>query len=533
MEHLIRSIDRIVDRKRQLTPPPVHERPQPLQTRVEQRTGTPNPALLANLKTIASEFFGAPAKSVSVAGRNHAQLVKLDGNRGWLCGIADPNPEDVAEFAQFLNPPERGFFIYDGGLSPSTSMALDRLRVEGKSIIPIGLNAMSAAIADGNTSVLLADLQRAYESNLFDTRNAIIDERFFFGRSELLNKVGSALARGEHVLVSGLRKCGKTSFLNILRRHLLSHPVCIVDLQRYDRHTEDWPSALFGLIIKSYDQWGFRTFRDWPGKTNKSSAPTTATQLEDSLSIRRAWQRDRGRQEPLILILDEAERIFPADDEIEPARKYTRAAGALRMVGQSSSDRPLAIIAADLRPWLNRKNILADGSTNPFFHFFLEVPLPLLSQFAVGELVRVIGSASGITRVESAYVDELYTLSGGHPSITRMIAGASHKARQKSNELTLADLHAGLDEMAGSDVLGAFFRANLWGLMTNEEKASLRGVADGSIFKWLRAKVGFATRSPRQPPYPEAAANLSDQGILRDGKIAIGSFDEWLRGLPT
>jgi hypothetical protein len=254
MEHLIRSIDRIVDRKRQLTPPPVHERPQPLQTRVEQRTGTPNPALLANLKTIASEFFGAPAKSVSVAGRNHAQLVKLDGNRGWLCGIADPNPEDVAEFAQFLNPPERGFFIYDGGLSPSTSMALDRLRVEGKSIIPIGLNAMSAAIADGNTSVLLADLQRAYESNLFDTRNAIIDERFFFGRSELLNKVGSALARGEHVLVSGLRKCGKTSFLNILRRHLLSHPVCIVDLQRYDRHTEDWPSALFGLIIKSYDQ---------------------------------------------------------------------------------------------------------------------------------------------------------------------------------------------------------------------------------------------------------------------------------------
>jgi hypothetical protein len=121
-------------------------------------------------------------------------------------------------------------------------------------------------MADANCAIILADLKRAYESddNLFDTKNAIVDERFFFGRSELLARVGSALARGEHVLITGLRKCGKTSFLNILRQHLSLRPVCFIDLQRYDRHREDWSAALFELIVQSCDKWGRSRFADWP-----------------------------------------------------------------------------------------------------------------------------------------------------------------------------------------------------------------------------------------------------------------------------
>ena len=62
--------------------------------------------------------------------------------------------------------------------------------------------------------------------NQFDTKNALIDDRFLFGRDAILTTIGSAIKRDEHILISGLRKVGKTSLLNILRLQLADKPVC-------------------------------------------------------------------------------------------------------------------------------------------------------------------------------------------------------------------------------------------------------------------------------------------------------------------
>jgi hypothetical protein len=480
---------------------------------------------LVTKRWLASGFFRAAEREVGDG--SHPQL--LEPGSIWLAQNADPEAREIYEFSAFLVAGKRGCLIYDGKLPASTSIALDRLRVEGKSIIPINVNVMAAALADGNAKVVLADLERGYESkdNLFDTRNAIVDERFLFGRSALLTQVGAALTRGEHVLITGLRKCGKTSFLNILRQHLSSYPVCFVDLQRYDRHIEDWPSALFQLMVHSYDNWGQSNFVNWPA-SSPESPPTTGTDLESLLNVNHRWHTQRGRSERLVLILDEAERIFPADGEVEEARKYVRAAGALRVVGHSASERPLSIIAADLRPWLNRKNLLPDGSTNPFFNFFQEVPLPLLTQYSVGELVRGIGSAIGVNHVQDAYIDKLFSLSGGHPSITRMIAGATYKSRFKPDELSLKDIDAGLADMAAYDALGFFFRGNLWGLLTDDEKAALRNVAKSSDLQKLASKMARFIGMRTVARYPEASANLKALGLLQNGRIGIGSFHDWI-----
>jgi energy-coupling factor transporter ATP-binding protein EcfA2 len=522
MENLIRSIDRRLGLK---APTVADDLVASAPLRRETKKTKGGREFLAGVKELTREFFRAAGRPVEDAA--HDQLLGPDPI--WVSSVNDPEPQDILNFSDFLAPGQRGFLVYEGALPSQTSMALDRLRVEGKSIIPINVNAASAAIADGNASVLLADLERGYESNdnLFDTRNAISDERFFFGRDKLLAQVGGALARGEHVLVTGLRKCGKTSFLNILRQHLSSHPVCFVDLQRYDRHAEDWPTELFQLILRSYDSWGRRNFNDWPA-TPDAKGPTTATEFEGLLNAMRNWQLSRGRSERMIVILDEAERIFPGESEIQEAQKYTRATGALRMVCQASSDQPLSIIVADLRPWLNRKNVLADGSTNPFFNFFQEVPLPLLTPYAVDELVRVIGGAIGIKNVNAAYIDELFSLSGGHPSITRMIAGASYRARLKSYELSREDIQEGLKEMADKDSLGFFFRNNLWGLMTSDEKATLLDVAKSSMLKSLRSRLRLLFGKPRGRSNSEAFANLVAQGILHDRKITIGSLRDWI-----
>jgi hypothetical protein len=529
VERLIRSID-YLERPPSKAAPLAAPEPARSDTKDERE-------LTAALKKLTRAFFAA-AEHPTKDGK-HTQL--LGPEPIWIARAANPEQREIAEFSTYLAPGKRGFLVYEGALPGGTSNALDRLRVEGKAIIPINANAMSAALADGNARALLSDLERGYESkdNLFDTRNALVDERFLFGRSELLTQVGSALARGEHVLVTGLRKCGKTSFLNILRQHLKAYPVCTVDLQRFDRHTEDWPSALFRLMVDTYDKWGRHTFGDdWPASAEHDGAPasaehdwapTTASELEALLSARRRWQIERRSHERMILIMDEAERVFPAEGEVKEAQKYVRAAGALRVLAQAPGERWLSIIAADLRPWLNRRNNLADGSTNPFFSFFQEVPLPLLSPYAVGELIRVIGNALDITRVDEAFVDQLFELSGGHPSITRMIAGASYTARGNQHELIPEDLDKGLTAMADNDEPGFFFRGNLWGLMTDEEKATLRSAAasparDGFVGR-LRGLIGRRDG----PRYPEAAANLNRQGILHNGRITIGSLRNWIR----
>ena len=72
----------------------------------------------------------------------------------------------------------------------------------------------------------------------------------------MLTRIGSAIGRDEHVLISGLRKAGKTSLLNILRQHLVGYPVCLADLQRFDRHSEDWPPVLFAMMVEAVDLVG-------------------------------------------------------------------------------------------------------------------------------------------------------------------------------------------------------------------------------------------------------------------------------------
>jgi hypothetical protein len=281
MDRIIRAVDTIIGETSQ-------HRDEVQDEPFEKDARDLDPNIIAGIVDLTKTFFAAAGRPVHTG--SHQQL--LFPGPIWIVPTPDPTPYDVAEFSEDrLSPGQRGFLVYRGTLTTQTSVFLDRLRVEGKSIVPIKANLMTSSIVDGNEDMVLADLDRRYESgdNLFDTKNAVIDERYFFGRSALLAQVGSAMARGEHVLITGLRKSGKTSFLNILRQHLSSHPVCFVDLQRYDRHSEDWPSELFQLILMAYDSWGKRNFSDWPGKAEADPPPNNGN------TIRGAF----GRQETM------------------------------------------------------------------------------------------------------------------------------------------------------------------------------------------------------------------------------------------
>nr|WP_230416267.1 TIR-like protein FxsC [Micromonospora tarapacensis] len=430
----------------------------------------------------------------------------------WVVTNVGTTATGLSPFGEYARHGRVGYLVHTDPLRSDVERAADRMRLDGKPVVTVSLRALRAAFTDGRVKPFLDELERRYgtRDNLFDTKNALTDERFLFGRDVLLNTIGSAIKRDEHVLITGLRKVGKTSLLNILRQHLVDQPVCMVDLQRFDRHTEDWPTALFHLMIEAFDRWGRLEQVDWPFTT---STPNTVSELERQLHERIDHV---GRSIRLTVVLDEIERVFPEPDELDAARRWVRASGALRLLAQGDR-RTVVVIGADLRPVANRVNHLGPAGTNPLFSFFQETPLPLLDAEALTEMVHSLAREMGVTEVTTGFTERLFRLSGGHPSLARTLAGESYRCRQDATLLTGADLDAGLDQLEESDAVGYVLRNNLWDFMTVGERHVLEALA----------RPGRKP-SNRRGDWSEAEATLRRQGLVTDQRIRIGLFEKWI-----
>lgn len=408
-----------------------------------------------------------------------------------------------------------GFLVTETDLSEDEDRIVTQQRLRGLPIAVLSIRQIRAAIEDRKCEAVLWAKQAEARGgdNLFDRRNAEYDERMVFGRKSLLAKIGSKLNRGEHVLITGTRKSGKTSALNVLRQRLADdQPVAAFDLQGFDRDDAAWPAKLFTQIVEAYDRWGWLRFVDWP---TEEVAVATASDLAAALRKRRQWHDERsvdaGSVPLMVIVLDELERLLPREGEDGVGKRWLKATSALRAVGQGS-DRMIAIVAADLRPTVNRRNILGE-STNPFFQFFQEEPLPLLEVRAVNRMVTSLGARMGIEVFEDDFLVKLNSLSGGHPFIARVIASHAVTDRAEESRLELEDLAPALDRIEEFDKLGSFFRANFWAPLSDQERAVLVAAA----------------RRERLPEDREAKASLRYQSLIVGEHVSIPAFAEWLR----
>ena len=426
--------------------------------------------------------------------------------------------QEITDIEVVARGRQRIYLVHPDRLNDATIHELDRLRTHGTAIVPLPANAMAAAITDGQARVVLSELEREYGSdrNLFETRNSVMDERFLFGRSELLTHLGGAISATESVLLTGLRKAGKTSVLNILRQHLVDYPVCHVDLQRFDRANDEWPRQLFDEMINAYDRWGRTHHSRWTA-TARNGDPFA------EMALRREQQQRLGRSTPFVLLLDELERVLPLPGDAAAASRFARASGLIRALAQSHPGW-IVVIGADLRPTANRINILPSGETNPLFQFFSEMPIRLLNSAAVENMIQSLCHTMGVWTVESRLSREVYRLSGGHPALVRMLAGASFRSRKDTRALRTGDLPVGLQALAESNLLGSFFAENFWGPMTDTEQQIVHGASAKSRRWWVPMRPTVATKVDM-----EAKAALIGQGLLRDDQVAIGAFAEWVR----
>lgn len=429
-----------------------------------------------------------------------------------------PSTLDVAALAKELAPKERGYLVHRGALSDEVQDQLDGLRVRGNPVIPLFVPSLVTAIADGTARRALFELEQQYsrQQNLFTARNALTDRRFFFGRADLLTRVGTALAGGEAVLLTGLRKSGKTSLLNILRLHMADHPWCRLDLQEIRPQRDEWPATVFKQIVAAYDRWGRASFpKAWDFS---EAAPTSGSELAEALDARRTRSAELGRLERLVLMTDELERLLPHDAPSIVYERFVQGAGALRALLQDPVACPIAWIATDLRPTVNRTNVLHSGDTNPVYQFFQEVALPLFSPVETAEMVQGIARAMGVLNVDPGFSDRLHRFSGGHPAFARLLAGAAYDRRRTAGELGGADLDAGIAELQGLGELDTFFRKTLLEPMADEERdLAIQVAQQGSV---------------TDDPDDAAQMSLRRQGLLARSptglRFAIEGFDRWM-----
>jgi hypothetical protein len=467
-------------------------------------------SLYKPLLDTAHEFFHPLAQCIERVNYRTLKMVTekeeilVRGALGDLLPVEEVQAAFKSLFWTGENQTNLSYLVYPKELNPAASRQLDHYRLHDNTvIIPLSLTFIHSKLAAGPDAVREAvdGLLRRYlgKQDLFDMRNALEEPRFFFGRRALIDDIFNALNQHEHAAIIGPRKAGKSSLLNLLCQKLNAFPVVMVDLQLYARDNPQWPEQLLARIIEQYDRWGrARYAKKWNPPANVES-PMSGPVFRAALETRRELQRQLKNNQPLVVMLDEMERVFPKTgvkpgttgtigtegqegqaelgEKVAQAERFTRAAGILRALGQAGGERLLSLVTADRSPLFNRINDFkipgVEMETNPFYRFFREYPLKPLEESENREMLTEIGHAMGL-ELEPAVIDSIYSDSGGYPALGRQLASAANSQRRDSRTISTEHYRQGLawlyEEQGDID---RFFKENFWYPVTEAERRVL------------------------------------------------------------
>lgn len=441
---------------------------------------------------IAKQFLEQTGATVNRDGKRSLRVISAAGRLKSLApfpvllAIDKPTAEDVTELMQSAerlggeHQKHSGILLYRE--SPDTlfrvRMAEVRLR-DHFVLIPIPFAAVEKVIVDPAACAgLLAQYADRYlpGADLFDDRNAIGDTLSFFGRAELLHRLEEELLRKQGVGLFGLRKSGKTSILLQLGFSLRQHPVVHLDLQPYGGKPR-YGAELFNEILRQLSALmpnsASETLRD-RGKTStltseafSSESPATALTTEFIQRIGKISGEltQAGYEPPILLFLDEVERILPTPtDPVEKVEEFNAFFGSLRALSQEQ--RQIGLLVADVHPDCNRINQWQQEGvpTNPVFSFFKEVFLAPFSaeetQTMLVDISRLMGRSFDPETLAIIHQD-----SGGHPFVSRQLASllCAKVTEQDNEQISEAAAQRYIKRpFAYSSILKDYFSQNIW-----------------------------------------------------------------------
>jgi hypothetical protein len=428
------------------------------------------------------------------------------------------------------------------------------------SIIPLELHPIDQRLIlePGQCWDLLDSALKDYRPNadLFASTGQITDSLMFFGRGPILNQVRTDLIRDQAVGLFGLRKAGKTSAMIHLAASLGEFPVVSLDLQGHDPvhfGTPVFNAALdqFGRLFEARTGTPAGVERIAEGLSAAESAPYFRRRLVDLASR----LREAGFRWPLLLFLDEIERLIPRPGHAayaKTAEEFNACFGALRALNQE--ERCLSILIADLHAEANRINYWPglDVATNPVFSFFKEVYLPPFEPDETVAMLDGIGRLMGYP-YDGDLARAIHAESGGLPILSRQVASVLI-GRRKGESSTSALKPLALDAR-NREILEGLFDLSTYlpsyceaSILGDMETKGPRGA--GEILRILAATdqpvSGPALRERLGADFTEAEARkalvtLHQYGLVVGDGFATGDgyrilpalFARWLRSTMT
>jgi hypothetical protein len=414
-------------------------------------------------------------------------------------------------------PGGKTYVIYTAKESPS-SMGLQTLRKESQStVIPLLYSTLARAVDENVCEQRLRELEEPFtvRNDPYDESRPIVDPTWFYGRSELLERLPAVLRQGQHAGLFGLRKVGKTSLINQLRGRLTLTPTVWIDCQGYPPVAEE----LFHAILEQVRmELRLRKIRKLPPPTANGSRREFRKEF---LGLYEAWLKSGGHG-PFILILDEADKLFPDRRISNSERILGEWVSLFRVLRALAQERNcISVLVSAYRPDLNRQNLISPSvGENPMFMSFQEHFLGQLDKNDTEAMVREIGAWKDIHWSPDA-LDSVYELCGGHPLVARLLASdACEQGDRKEIDLArLAETACTIRTEFHKHRIGRYYKESIWDFLRQDERQALELVLGD----------GFHRRANE---FSDCVANLEHFGLVRSQncayEVSAQLFRDWL-----
>lgn len=370
---------------------------------------------------------------------------------------------------------DHGLFMV-ASLDPNVERLLRRRRGEFAAVdLPLSDLDSSAPDIRHRMAAVLTSVDH------YDMTTPIHDPGGFFGRTQELQQIISAIERGQSVGVFGLRKTGKTSLLNYIagRRRDAGRPTVWVDISGL----ADADDFRIRVLEKTWERLtDLKVDHDPP----RLRTLNRNGELKVSLELLRVhWLRDlemlsKNVGMRLEIFIDEIDQLHPDRSFLGPAaHDLLIALTQLRgMIQSNETDGGMVLICAGVDPALFERPLLSSGADNLLYKLVRLMFLAPLARDEMQEMVRDLGRRMGVRVRDYQVIDFLYKEYGGHALLTRKACSLASRQRARDEipwQMSLASVQAAAEEKGqGSPFQQASEILDSFGEWFPEEAALLR-----------------------------------------------------------
>ena len=270
-----------------------------------------------------------------------------------------------------------------------------------------------------------------YDRDLFDITSPLRKDLYFFGRTNLINKLGNRHFSNENSGVFGLRRSGKTSLIYAVERQmkLVSSPSIYIACDDTSFQHRRWNECLYYVLKQLVDKYK---------ATNKSKLKSSLSPLE-SYSERDAqtvFKKDllaiyeKLEKKPILFIFDEIERITFNTAVVEHWQEgldFIFFWGSLKSTFNSLNGVFSYMIVGTNPACIEAPKI--QQYDNPIFE---SVTVDYLERFDVDQtrdMVEKLGNFLGVTFDDVIY-GKLVEDYGGHPFLIRQVCSLIYQTNK-------------------------------------------------------------------------------------------------------